>query len=153
MPEDEQDDLWSLSKLIRGDRERVTTTLTIQDRSRHRHRGSMESSGNMSSRLDSEDHDSPPVHDDTLKLKLKKDRLHPKWAAEERSRREHGETEQPRAKQESNANTEGSLQSDRLDDATIAELISLLTPAEDDEGGNEQGHIFEYLNSCETTDG
>lgn len=38
VPPDEQKELWSLTRVIRDDREKVTTTLSIEDRSRHRHR-------------------------------------------------------------------------------------------------------------------
>lgn len=38
VPPEEQKDLWSLTKIIRNDREKVTTTLAIEDRSHSRHR-------------------------------------------------------------------------------------------------------------------
>lgn len=42
MPPEEQKELWSLTRVIRDDRDKVTTTLSIEDRSRrgshHRHR-------------------------------------------------------------------------------------------------------------------
>lgn len=38
VPAEEQKELWSLTRVIRDDREKVTTTLTIEDRSRHHHR-------------------------------------------------------------------------------------------------------------------
>lgn len=42
VPPEEQKELWSLTRVIRGDREKVTTTLTVEDRghshSHHRHK-------------------------------------------------------------------------------------------------------------------
>lgn len=38
VPKDEQNDLWSLTKVIRGERERVTTTLHVEDRTHGHHR-------------------------------------------------------------------------------------------------------------------
>lgn len=38
VPAEEQKDLWTLTRVIRDDREKITTTLTVQDRSRHHHR-------------------------------------------------------------------------------------------------------------------
>lgn len=35
VPKEEQNDLWSLTKLIRGGREEVTTTLHVEERGRH----------------------------------------------------------------------------------------------------------------------
>lgn len=35
VPKKEQEELWSLTKTIRGDREQVTTTLHVEERGRH----------------------------------------------------------------------------------------------------------------------
>lgn len=38
VPPEEQKELWSLTKVLRDGREKVTTTLAIEDRSHHHHR-------------------------------------------------------------------------------------------------------------------
>lgn len=47
VPPDEQKDLWSLTKIIRNEREKVTTTLSIEDRSHHHHHRRHKSGDNL----------------------------------------------------------------------------------------------------------